>query len=374
MSSRRKLVHDAHRIVIKIGSSSLTRADGGLDLNRLDYVAGYVAELVEKGKQVVVVSSGAIAAAMGPLGLQGRPRTLAMAQACAALGQGLLMTRWYEAFQTHRLQAAQVLLTVEDVMRRQHYTNAQTALVKLLNLGVIPVVNENDAVATHEIRFGDNDRLAALCAQLVKADALIMLTDVDGLYDRPPKEEGARKMDVVDNIDDLDIEVTSHGSDVGTGGMVTKLQAARIAHSAGIPTVVTHADLLGDVLKDKQVGTLFVSATKRRPSRELWLAHAAEVAGAVVIDAGAYRAITDGKSSLLAAGVDRVDGDFSAGDVISIATVDGEVGRGIVGYSAFELRPLAGLSSDDIRRSGIDHVRPVIHRDDLALNATCKKP
>ncbi|MDO5746436.1 MAG: glutamate 5-kinase [Actinomycetaceae bacterium] len=365
--SRRRILATARRIVVKIGSSSLSRDDGCLDLNRLDQVAGFVCQRLDIGQQVMVVTSGAISAGIVPLGLTMRPRDLPTAQACAAMGQGLLMARWKEAFQSHRHQVAQILLTVEDVMRRNQYTNAHQALDKLLNLGIVPIVNENDAVATDEIRFGDNDRLAALTSHMIQADVLILATDVDGLYTAPPSDPAATKIDVVTDINNVDAVVSAKGSTLGTGGMVTKLEAARIASSAGIPVILCSADDIDKALEGDEVGTLFVPSRSRRPSRLLWLAFAAQVRGKVSIDKGAYHAITDGKSSLLAAGVSGVQGYFSAGDVISVLVEEKEVARGISGYSSHELSGFVGKSSNEIRQLGVDHVRPVIHRDDLAI-------
>jgi len=225
----------ASRIVVKIGSSSLTREDGGLDLNRIDAVARLVSRWRGRDREVVIVSSGAVAAGLDPLGFSAKPKDLPSVQAAAAMGQGLLMARWTAAFQAHHLDAAQVLLTTDDVMRRDHYTNVRAALSRLLGLGVVPILNENDAVTTRELRFGDNDRLAALIAQMIKADALVLLTDVDGLYTAPPDHPGSELIERVASADDLmSVLVTGAGSRVGTGGMATKVQAAMLATASGI--------------------------------------------------------------------------------------------------------------------------------------------
>lgn len=360
----------ARRVVVKIGSSSLTDAEGHLDVARLTAVVNTLAARREAGGEVVLVSSGAIAAALPVLGLARRPRDLATQQAAASVGQGLLVAHYTRAFAAHGLRVGQVLLTVEDVIRRGHYRNAQRSLTRLLELGVVPVVNENDAVATQEIRFGDNDRLAALVSHLVHADALVLLTDVDALYTAPPSRPGSRRIAVVEHPDELrELEVTATGSHIGTGGMVTKVAAATIASGAGVPVVLTRSDTLGAALAGEDVGTWFTPAARRATTRRLWLAHAADTRGRVVLDAGAVRAITHGKKSLLAAGVTGVEGTFEAGDPVELVGPDGGVvARGLVAYSSDELPQRLGRSSDELRTLfGDGHAREVVHRDDLVL-------
>ena len=341
----------ARRVVVKIGSSSLTDDEGHLDVARLTALVNTLAHRRAAGGEVVLVSSGAIAAALPVLGLAKRPKDLATQQAAASVGQGLLVAHYTRAFASHGLRVGQVLLTAEDVIRRGHYRNAHRSLTRLLELGVVPVINENDAVATREIRFGDNDRLAALVSHLVHADALVLLTDVDALYTAPPSRPGSRRIAVVEDPDQLaDLEITASGTHVGTGGMVTKVDAASIASGAGVPVVLTHADTLGAALAGEDVGTWFAPADRRVTSRRLWLAHAADTRGRVVVDAGAVRAITHGKKSLLAAGVTGAEGSFEAGDPVEIAGPDGVVvARGLVSYSADELPARVGLSSDRLR-------------------------
>ena len=269
-------VSAASRIVVKIGSSSLTREDGGLDLNRIDSVARLVARWRGADREVVIVSSGAVAAGLDPLGFTSKPKDLPSVQAAAAMGQGLLMARWTAAFQAHHLDAAQVLLTTDDVMRRDHYTNVRASLTRLLGLGVVPILNENDAVTTRELRFGDNDRLAALIAQMIKADTLVLLTDVDGLYTAPPDHPGSKLIERVESADDLmSVLVTGAGSRVGTGGMATKVQAAMLATTSGIGVQLACADALEAVLAGKSVGTWFEPSQARPASRRLWIAHVA---------------------------------------------------------------------------------------------------
>jgi glutamate 5-kinase len=358
----------AARVVVKIGSSSLTGRDGRLDVGALTALVDVLAARRAQGGQVVLVSSGAIAAGLAPLGLVARPRDLATAQAAASVGQGLLVARYTEAFARHGQRVGQVLLTVDDVIRRVHYRNALRTLDRLLDLGVVPVVNENDTVATHEIRFGDNDRLAALVSHLTRADALVLLTDVDALYDAPPSRPGARRITTVTGPADLEaVQVSGRGSAVGTGGMVTKLDAAAIATGSGIPVMLTSAANVEPALAGEAVGTWFTATGRRKNARRLWLAHAARTSGRVVLDDGAVRAITDGKKSLLAAGITGVEGTFDTGDVVELTTADGlVVARGVVAYSSEELPAVVGKSSAALR-DALGHDREVVHRDYLAV-------
>lgn len=360
----------AHRVVVKIGSSSLTDGHGHLDVDALRDLVTVLAERRAAGGQVVLVTSGAIAAGIGPLGLTHRPRDLATAQATASVGQGLLVARYTQAFAEHGLRVGQVLLTADDTMRRGHYRNAQRALDRLLDLGVVPVVNENDTVATDEIRFGDNDRLAALVSHLVRADALVLLTDVDGLYDRPPKQPGARRITQVSSPADLaDVEIGRKGSAVGTGGMITKLASVEIATGSGIPVVLTSAGNAAAALAGEQVGTWFAATGRRRSTRLLWLAHAAITHGRLVLDAGAVRAVVERRMSLLPAGITAVEGDFEAGEPVDLTGPDGTVvARGLVAFSSTELPELLGRSTHELREHlGPGYDREVVHRDDLVL-------
>lgn len=360
----------AARVVVKVGSSSLTRADGGLDHDRVAALVAALARHRRGGAEVLLVSSGAIAAGLEPLGLARRPHDLATAQAAASVGQGLLVARYTMEFGRHALTVGQVLLTAEDVIRRAHYANARRTLDRLLGLGVVPVINENDTVATDEIRFGDNDRLAALVAHLVQADALVLLTDVDALYDGPPTRPGARRVPVVRGPGDLaDVRLGSAGSAMGTGGMTSKVDAAAIATTAGIATWLTSADRVEDLLAGADVGTWFAATGSRRASRLLWLAHATRARGRLVLDAGAVRAVVDRRLSLLPAGVTGVTGDFSAGDPVDLCDENGHaVARGLVNYGAGELPGLLGRSTRDLARElGPAYEREVVHRDDLVL-------
>jgi glutamate 5-kinase len=361
----------AVRIVVKVGSSSLTTAAGGIDPERVRALVESLVGARGRGAEVVLVSSGAIAAGLSPLGLPRRPRDLATQQAAAAVGQGLLVQRYNDEFARHGVIAGQVLLTVDDVTRRSHYRNAYRTFAKLLELGVLPVVNENDTVATTEIRFGDNDRLAALVAHLVHADLLLLLSDVDGLYDGNPARGGATLLGEVASAADLDgVRVGRTGSaGVGTGGMRTKVDAARIATGAGIPVVLTSASLASQALSGEPVGTVFHPTGRRRPTRLLWLAHATEGKGQIVLDEGAVRALTERRASLLPAGITSVHGAFAGGDPVDILGPDGvPVARGLVNYDSEELPGLLGRSTRDLARElGSSYEREVVHRDDLVL-------
>jgi glutamate 5-kinase len=359
------------RTVVKIGSSSLTTKNGAIDDARIAALTGAIADRAHAGHQVLLVSSGAIATGLAPLGLPKRPRDLATQQAAASVGQGLLIARYTEAFRVHGLGVGQVLLTADDLMRRGHYRNAQRTLDRLLELGVVPIINENDTVATDEIRFGDNDRLAALVAHVSRANALILLSDVDGLYDGDPRRGGARKLEVVAGPRDLDhVKAGKAGaSGLGRGGMSTKVDSALIATSAGIPTVVTSAAHAAAAIAGEQTGTYFAPTGQRLRTRLLWLAHAAVARGALKLDQGAVEAVIGRRASLLPAGITGVEGTFEAGDPIDLTDEAGTpVARGLVNYDAKELPALMGRSTRWLSsKLGPEYEREVVHRDDLVI-------
>ena len=357
------------RVVVKVGSSSLTRADGGLDLNRIDILAGLIAGMRSRGHDVVLVSSGAVASGLVPLGLSRRPDELSLLQAAASVGQGRLAARWETAMSAYGLVTAQVLLTAHDVAIRSHYRTVRATFDSLLSLGAVPIINENDAVATSEFSLGDNDRLAALVAHLVTADVLVLLTDVDGLWTARPGTPGATPIRHVRSSADLEgVSVSGRGSFVGTGGMTTKLQAATIACASGTTTLIARADdaaaLLGQEQVPADLGTWFEPTGPHRPSRRLWMAHASQPEGRVLIDAGAARALTVGKKSLLLPGLTGLDGDFESGSVVDVVGPEGVLARGICRYAAAELREVLAARAEGTPAP--DHVAPVIHRDDLA--------
>jgi glutamate 5-kinase len=376
-ASRAELVA-GRRIVVKVGSSSLVDSAGRFSPGHLKLLTDAVADYIRAGHEVVLVSSGAQAAGLEALAMHRRPKGLAGAQAAASVGQSRLMAAYTAAFGDHNLIAGQVLLTAEDTVRRTHYRNALRVLGELLHRRIVPIVNENDAVATDEIRFGDNDRLAALVAHLVRADGWILLTDVDALYDSPPSRPGAAPIRDVTSFDQLEgLEITGRGSMVGTGGMVTKVQAAAMASSSGIPVLLAGAGKVRAALAgDDSTGTFFHATGRRLTARRMWLGYAASMKGILTVDDGAARAITKGKKSLLAVGVTAVDGTFEAGDPVEIRSLGGLVlARGLAGFPAAELDQVKGLSQDEIAtRLGPGRAQPAVHRDELVTQARSRRP
>ena len=360
------------KIVIKIGSSTLTgKAGSALNVEAVNKLVDVVAKLKIKGDEVVIVSSGAIAAGLAPIGLTSRPKDLASQQAAASVGQGLLIAKYNEALNRHNLIAAQVLLTIEDVVRRSHYQSAKRTLEKLLTLGVVPIINENDSVGTQEIKFGDNDRLSALVSHLIGADKLVLVSDIDALYDAPPTNSNAKRIATVSKVSQLEnVDIGGAGeSGVGSGGMVTKIEAARIVTSAGIEMLLTNLDNLNDALEGKDVGTRFEVVDDRKPSRALWLEYASEPRGKLFLDPGAVVAIIERGVSLLPAGVTKVEGNFSAGDTVELIATDGRViAKGLVSFDSDEIPQLLGKSTKDLAAElGAEYERELVHRDDLVL-------
>jgi glutamate 5-kinase len=385
----------AARVVVKVGSSSLTTAAGEIAGDRIAALAAALAARRSAGIQVVLVSSGAIASGLVPLGLTRRPSDLATQQAAASVGQGLLIARYTAAFAQHGIRTGQVLLSADDLMRRTHYRNAQRTLDRLLELGVLPVVNENDTVATDEIRFGDNDRLAALVAHVTRARALVLLSDVDGLYDGDPRRGVAQRIAEVRGQADLEgIRLGrglkagqggqggqgaqgSQGSQggqgaqgaQGIGGMATKVEAALIASAAGIPTVVADAASAPAALAGDPVGTYFAAHGRRPATRLLWLKHAAVAHGSLRLDPGAVEAVVKRHASLLPAGITGVEGTFDAGDPVNLRDEnDTVIARGLVNYDATEIPDMMGRSTRWLAsKLGQEYEREVVHRDDLVI-------
>jgi glutamate 5-kinase len=362
-------IEQAKRVVVKVGSSSLTGRQGALDTRRMVALVDALAAARDRGQEVVLVSSGAMASGMTPLRMRGRPQDLASLQAAAAVGQSLLVGRYSTLFAKHGIIVGQVLLTVEDVARQDHYRNALRTFTRLLELGVVPIVNENDTVATHEIRFGDNDRLAALVAHLVGADGLLLLSDVDALYTAHPSDPAAERISEVADVHTLDVDASRAGSEVGTGGMETKLAAARIATASGVRVVLADAAQVDQALRGEPVGTLFHPTGKRRRRKLLWLAYASQTRGELVLDPGAVKAVVERKASLLPAGITAVHGDFRAGDPVRLKGEDGKtVARGLVAYDAAELPALMGRQTAELAAEyGPEFEREVVHRDDLIV-------
>lgn len=376
MTDRWEPIARAHRLVVKVGSSSLTDVTGGLDPQRVRLLVDAVGGARQAGREVVLVSSGAVAAGMAPLGMRTRPRDLASQQAAASVGQGLLIERYTRLFAGHGIRVGQVLLTVDDMTRKANFGNVLRTMTRLLELDVLPIVNENDTVATHEIRFGDNDRLAALVAHLVGADALVLLSDVDALYTSHPSEPDAVRIEEVAHPDELRVDTTRRGAAVGTGGMTTKINAARIAASGGIPVLLANADRAADALAGERIGTLFHRFGKKRPRRLSWLEHASQVRGELVLDAGAVRAVTERKASLLPAGIVAVNGDFHPGEPVNLVNEAGTVvAHGLVTYDAGDLPRIIGRNTKELAASmGPEFEREVVHRDSLVVKARRRRP
>ncbi|MBO0853443.1 MAG: glutamate 5-kinase [Nocardia sp.] len=361
--STRETVRAARSVVVKIGSSALTSLRGGLDIDRLDRLADAIEARMRRGSDVVVVSSGAIGAGIAPLGLSSRPRDLATKQAAASVGQLALAHAWGTSFARYDRVVGQVLLTAGDFARREHHRNAQRTLDRLRALHAVAVVNENDTIATDEIRFGDNDRLAALVAHLVGAEALVLLSDVDGLYDGDPRRGDANFIPEVRGSADLDGVIAGSGGALGTGGMASKLSAARLAADAGVPVLLAAASDAAAALSDADVGTAFAARPARMSARKFWVRHAADSHGGIQVDAGAVRAVAGCRRSLLAAGITGITGRFHGGDVVDLIAPDGTiVARGVVEYDSAELESMVGRSTTDLPEG---MRRPVIHADDL---------
>lgn len=368
------IVKQSRRIVIKVGSSLVTNQGQGLDHAALSRWAEQIAKLKEMGKEVVLVSSGAIAEGMQRLNWKKRPRALSQLQAAAAVGQMGLVQAYESCFRTHALHAAQVLLTHEDLSDRKRYLNARSTLTTLLGMSVIPVINENDTVATDEIRFGDNDTLAALVTNLIEADVLIILTDQGGLFTADPRKDAQARLVEEARAGDPAIEAMAGGagSDIGRGGMLTKVLAARRAARSGAHTVIASGhepDVLIQLAEGKAVGTQLLAETMTLAARKQWIADHLQMRGNVTLDEGAVKALADGGKSLLSVGVTSVSGSFERGEVVGCLDPLGrEIARGLVNYSATETRRILRRASNEIEAIlGYVGEPELIHRDNLVL-------
>lgn len=365
-------------IVVKIGTSSLTQVEtGALSLPTIASLVDVLCTLRRQGHHVVLVSSGAVGVGCARLGLQERPKSMDMKQAVAAVGQGRLMRVYDDLFSVLRQPIAQVLLTRGDLVQRHRYVNAYRTFQTLLELGVVPIVNENDTLAVEELKFGDNDTLSALVASVVEADWLFLLTDVDRLYSADPrtdpKAQPIETVECMDQLAEMGIEVGDRGSDWGTGGMVTKMTAARIATTAGVRMVITDGQRPQNILKILQgeaLGTQFNPQPRPANARKRWIAHGLIIQGKVYLDKGAVEAVCHGGKSLLAAGITLVEGKFQANDAVQVCDRDGtEIARGIVNYNHFELTKIQGQKSQAIPKIlGYEGAETVIHRDNLVLS------
>jgi len=371
----RKLIGNVKSVVVKIGTAALSNKTGGLDESRVESLAAQVHALRRRGVKVTVVSSGAIGCGMNLLGLKRRPTRLPELQACAAVGQGRLAAVYERCFSRWGYHAAQVLLTREDIDDRRRYLNASNAIRSILDYDAVPLVNENDMISVEEITFGDNDGLAALVTNLVRADLLILLTVVDGLYENPRGAPGKRRViDVVEKVTDEIVALAAAGKSAGgKGGMRSKIEAARVATATGETVLIANAGkprILERVFDGENLGTLFLPAKTRMGSRKRWLRFGSRPKGAVIVDAGARRALEERGKSLLPSGIAGVTGDFARGDLVSIRGEDGrEFARGLVNYSAAEIERIKGHNTADIRRIlGDAPYKAAIHRDHLVLN------
>lgn len=363
MSSAREAVRTARSIVVKVGTTALTTPNGMFDGGRLASLAEAIEARMHAGSDVVIVSSGAIAAGIEPLGLSKRPTDLATKQAAASVGQVALVNSWSAVFARYQRTVGQVLLTAHDIAMRAQHTNAGRTLDRLRALHAVAIVNENDTVATHEIRFGDNDRLSALVAHLVGADALVLLSDIDGLYEADPRKAQARFVPEVAGPADLQGVVAGQSSHLGTGGMASKLSSALLAADAGVPVLLAAAADAAAALGDASVGTVFAARGNRMSARKFWVRYAADSAGSVTLDAGAVEAVLARRGSLLPAGITAVSGRFAGGDVVELCGPDGGVvARGVVAYDATELAAVIGRSTADLPA---ELRRPAVHADDL---------
>ncbi|HEY9631119.1 MAG TPA: glutamate 5-kinase [Coleofasciculaceae cyanobacterium] len=363
-------------IVIKIGTSSLTQPETGfLALATIAQLVETLSHLRQQGHQVILVSSGAVGVGCARLGLTERPRTISMKQAVAAVGQGRLMRVYDDLFSVLGQPIAQVLLTRSDLVQRSRYVNAYRTFRQLLKLGVVPIVNENDTLAIEELKFGDNDTLSALVASLVEADWLFLLTDVDRLYSADPRyNPDAQPIAIVDSIDQLEVEVGDRGSTWGTGGMVTKIAAARIATTAGIRTVITEGrspQNIEKILQGEPLGTQFEPQPRSSNARKRWIANGLVPAGKLYVDAGAVKALCQSGKSLLAAGIKEIEGEFQSQDAVQLCDRAGqEFARGIVNYGSAELQKILGHHSDEIAQIlGYVGEETVVHRDNLVLRS-----
>jgi glutamate 5-kinase len=372
-SQKARILSRTRRIVVKVGSSTLSGPDG-IKRDSLASLTRSLATLHADGKEVVLVTSGAVASGMSRLGMKERPKSIPAKQAAAAVGQIALMAAYEQLFSTYGVHVAQILLTHDDLANRRRYLNAKHTMLALLDARVLPIVNENDTVAVEEIQFGDNDNLSALVAVLVEADLLVILSDVEGLYDRDPRTAAeARLIPLVERFDTLTAETRGGAGPLGRGGMASKLEAAQKAALSGIPTLIANGrreetvSLVFD--PEQEIGTLFLPMTDRLASRKHWIAYTLKPAGAVVVDTGAYTALCEQGRSLLPAGVREVQGTFDEGECVAFLDNSGhEFARGLVNYSAADLQRIKGARTSQIERIlGYKVSDEVVHRDDLAL-------
>ena len=372
MTARTRL-REAKRIVVKVGTSTLTHPSGGMNLHRIEHLVRELIDEANQGKDILLVSSGAIAAGVNTLGLAERPASVPARQALAAIGQGALLHIYEKFFHEYGRTMAQVLLTKENAARHHQYMNSRNALLALLEMNVIPVINENDAVAVDEIKIGDNDNLSAVVAALVDADALIILSDIDGVYTANPRTDAAAKLisEIPEITPDIERIAGGAGSSQGTGGMQTKIEAAKIAQNAGVTMVIARGDADGvirGILRGEEIGTLFPAREAHLRTRKSWLAFGKHLTGEISVDDGCVAAMRRG-ASILAVGITAVYGEFSAGETVRVLSPSGrEIARGIAAYGAQDVLRLMGHRTVDFRKLVADGAsEEIIHRDNMVL-------
>lgn len=374
MAGNRELLQKKNRIVVKVGSSTLTHETGKLNYHRIERLAMEIADLANQGKEMVLVSSGAVSAGMGPLGLSVRPKTIREKQAVAAVGQGVLMHTYEKMFREYGQNVGQVLLTRMDAQDRKKFMNSRNTLLTMLQMGVIPIINENDVVAIDEFKIGDNDTLSAMVSNFIEADLLIILSDVDGLYTANPQTHPeARIIPVVTEVDKHVYDIAGGaGSSIGTGGMYTKIQAASIATSSGVDMVIASGSedgVLRRICQGEDVGTWFTAKDSNLHTKKRWLLSGGKARGSLIVDGGCRNALVEHGSSLLPVGIAAVEGEFHEGDIVNVMYEGLVIAKGIVNYNSESVEAIKRHKTDDITKIlGHEGVyEEVIHRDNLVV-------
>ena len=374
MAGNRELLQKKNRIVVKVGSSTMTHETGKLNYHRIERLAMEIADLANQGKEMVLVSSGAVSAGMGPLGLSARPKTIREKQAVAAVGQGVLMHTYEKMFREYGQNVGQVLLTRMDAQDRKKFMNSRNTLLTMLQMGVIPIINENDVVAIDEFKIGDNDTLSAMVSNFIEADLLIILSDVDGLYTANPQTHPeARIIPVVTEVDKHVYDIAGGaGSSIGTGGMYTKIQAASIATSSGVDMVIASGSedgVLRRICQGEDVGTWFTAKDSNLHTKKRWLLSGGKARGSLIVDGGCRNALVEHGSSLLPVGIAAVEGEFHEGDIVNVMYEGLVIAKGIVNYNSESVEAIKRHKTDDITKIlGHEGVyEEVIHRDNLVV-------
>lgn len=374
MNTRFNKLKNINRVVIKVGTSTLTHANGRLNLESMEKLVRQIADIHNKGIEVVLISSGAIGAGIGKLGLKEKPKTIPEKQAAAAVGQGILMHMYEKLFSEYGQISAQILLTKEDMNHRMRFLNARNTFFSLLSQNVIPIVNENDAIVVDEIKFGDNDTLSAIVSSVVDADLLIILSDIDGLYDKNPKiHEDAKLIKYIEDITpEIENSAGGAGSSLGTGGMITKIKAAKIATCAGTSMIIVNGstnNIIRDILNFKDVGTFFECSKHPLQCRKHWLAFNADIKGDIIIDNGAKNALIKSHKSLLPSGIVSINGDFIEGEIVNILDSNNNIlGRGITNYNSSDVEKIKGANSSEIKiKLGHKNYDEIIHANNLVI-------